>query len=239
LFILSSEGTCVTPGQRTPICCVDINTNSIAGVQANSAEFWFNEGNALYAQSEYEEAVKAFDSATELNPQYTYAWINKGEILLIINKQREAVNCFNKAIELNPYNYIPWYYKAIALLDGGGNDFVSPSVFKLDPKLFTGNSLDIAAKLNPELTNAACFWYYKGREHNRDADMNAVPGSNSAISLYNSAIEAFDKAIEIDPNFKEAWGGKAYSLHELGKDYSEAYKRALGASMPAEYRVFL
>ncbi|MEX2719869.1 MAG: tetratricopeptide repeat protein, partial [Candidatus Wukongarchaeota archaeon] len=31
------------------------------------------------------------------------------------------------------------------------------------------------------------------------------------------AIECFDKAIEIDPNFAEAWYNKGRALEELGK----------------------
>lgn len=235
LLILLSAGEVATAESRTPACCIEINSGRIIGIQADSTDYWFNEGNKLYTRGEYDKAIKAYDNATNLDPQYADAWNNKGEVLILINRQSEAIKCFDKAIEINPYNYIPWYYRAIALSDGGVNDIISPAVFRLNPKLFYGDELDVAAKLNSDLENSACYWYYKGKEYNKCGDQNMGAASNSC---YNEAIQAFDNALKINPNLMQAWWGKAYALHEMGMDYSEAYNKASGSRIPEEYRVF-
>ena len=44
-----------------------------------------------------------------------------------------------------------------------------------------------------------------------------------ALNKFNEAIEAYDKAIEIDPKNLEAWNNKGIALNELNK-YDEAHK---------------
>lgn len=49
------------------------------------------------------------------------------------------------------------------------------------------------------------------------------------IGKHNEAIACYDKAIEIDPMYADAWNNKGFSLDELGK-YQEAeacYDKAL------------
>ncbi len=46
---------------------------------------------------------------------------------------------------------------------------------------------------------------------------------------YDTALQAFDKAIEIDPQYVEAWAGMGWSLYGSGKYYEalQAYNMAL------------
>ena len=39
---------------------------------------WNNKGIALYGQGKYDEAIKAYDEAIRLDPNYAMAWNNKG-----------------------------------------------------------------------------------------------------------------------------------------------------------------
>ena len=49
----------------------------------------------------YLEALKCFDNALRMNPQYASAWMNKGISLANLGYIREALKCFDKAIEIN------------------------------------------------------------------------------------------------------------------------------------------
>jgi tetratricopeptide (TPR) repeat protein len=50
------------------------------------------------------EALKCFDKALEIDPNYTHAWVSKG--LAFFNKKDydQALMCYDKALEIDP-NY--------------------------------------------------------------------------------------------------------------------------------------
>ena len=90
----------------------------------NNAECWYHLGNALHNSgnrlqdirqryddanqiSQFEDAIKALDRATELDPQLKYAWNEKGVIFEQQGKFDEAVKCFDKAIEIDPAWSVP------------------------------------------------------------------------------------------------------------------------------------
>lgn len=64
---------------------------------------WNNKGYALYKEGNYEEAIKCYDKAIELDPNYSLAWGNKGEALKQISRTAESNAAFAKAKELG-YN---------------------------------------------------------------------------------------------------------------------------------------
>ena len=62
-----------------------------------------NRGNILYALGQSEEAIEAFEKATELNPYVVDTWVNKGTVLWkALEKRDEALAAFDKALEINP-----------------------------------------------------------------------------------------------------------------------------------------
>lgn len=63
---------------------------------------WFNKGVALDALGRHEDALQAYDKATELSPKDKKAWINKGAALSELLRNEEALEAFNKAIDLDP-----------------------------------------------------------------------------------------------------------------------------------------
>ena len=73
-------------------------------------------------------------------------------------------------------------------------------------------SLETAAKLNPQLKETASYWYYVGASYNMDGDQTM---GEISTKFFNKAIDAFNKALEIDPNFQKALQGKNYALQEL------------------------
>ena len=59
----------------------------------------------LSDQGNYSEAIKYFDKALSINPNYTYALDAKGVILSTQGHYSEAIKYFDKALAVNP-NYM-------------------------------------------------------------------------------------------------------------------------------------
>lgn len=47
-------------------------------------------------------AIRCFDKALNLNPNYVEAWVRKGVTLLDIGEDYDAQVCLNKAVKLSP-----------------------------------------------------------------------------------------------------------------------------------------
>ena len=67
-----------------------------------TAEEWFYEGLALYNQSKYDEAIRAYDEAIRLNPEDAGAWNYKGNALRGLGRYNEAIQAYDEAIRLDP-----------------------------------------------------------------------------------------------------------------------------------------
>ena len=52
--------------------------------------------------SQFDDAIKALDRATDLDPRYANAWNTKGVIFEEQGKFNEATKCYSKAIEIEP-----------------------------------------------------------------------------------------------------------------------------------------
>jgi tetratricopeptide (TPR) repeat protein len=60
----------------------------------------FNKGVELSELGRHEEALKAYEKAVEINPQYAKAWFYKGFALGEFERHEEALKAFDKAIEM-------------------------------------------------------------------------------------------------------------------------------------------
>ncbi len=56
---------------------------------------WNDKGNVLVDQGKYDEAIKAYDRAIEINPQLAEVWNNKGLALYHQGKYSEAIQAYD------------------------------------------------------------------------------------------------------------------------------------------------
>jgi tetratricopeptide (TPR) repeat protein len=131
---------------------------------------WNGKGNIFYYQKKYDEAIKCYDKAIELDPKYVYPWANKGNVLYYQKKNEEAIRCDDKAIELDPKFAYPWNSKGLVLYDQK----------KYEEAI---RCYDKAIELDPKY---AAPWNNKGRFLYDQ-------------KKYDEAIRCYDKAIELDP----------------------------------------
>ena len=56
----------------------------------------------FHSQDNYSEAIKYYDKALEINPNYLVTLSNKGVDFLYQDDYSEAIKYFDKALEINP-----------------------------------------------------------------------------------------------------------------------------------------
>jgi tetratricopeptide (TPR) repeat protein len=69
------------------------------GLKPHKSLFYLK-GLALYKVQEYDNAIKNFGKALELDSSLGDVWEAKGDALCMVWKFREAVDCYKRALEL-------------------------------------------------------------------------------------------------------------------------------------------
>lgn len=175
--------------------------------RAPDAEVFSYHGAALVFLGRFDEALKQFDKAIEINPQDALAWGNKGVALDELGRYEEAITCYDKAIEINSKYAEAWYNKGVALgYLGRYEEAVT--------------CYDNAIEINPRFVWA---WGSKGV---------ALGG----LGRYEEAIACLDEAIELDPQLALAWDGKGLALSCLGRHEKaiEAYRNFIKFATPQD-----
>lgn len=128
-----------------------------------------------YKETGATEAVDAFKKAIEINPNYIKAYYQLGITYNQLNMKAEAIGAFKKVLEINPDH-------EDALLNLG-------IAYCLDNNYRSATSV---LKRSVEIFPSKKTYYYLGVSY-------------AGQTLHDKAIYAFKQAIEIDPNFVEAY----------------------------------
>ncbi len=76
---------------------------------------WYGKGASLILLGRYDEALKAIDTALDMNPRNEVAWLNKGNALTKMGRLVDALRCFNAALKVNPRYEVAWNNKGNTL----------------------------------------------------------------------------------------------------------------------------
>jgi len=79
---------------------------------------WINKGNLLEELGEHEDAIKHFNVAIGIKPDYKI-YFNKGNILFKLNLFTEAINCYKQALGITPNYLEAWTNIGLALQRSG------------------------------------------------------------------------------------------------------------------------
>lgn len=174
------------------------------------ADDYLKQGEALYLQGRYEEAVIFFEQAILMNNDLDRAWYSRGNVLVKLQRTEEAVACYDQAIAINPDKYEPWYNRGNALV-------------KLQRYEEAIASYERVLALKPEDSGA---W------HNRGAILGR-------LQRYEEAVACYDRVLALKPEDPEVWHNRGAMLGRLQR-YAEAvtsYDRAL-ALKPDRYETW-
>ena len=181
----------------------------------NDADAYYNLGIALSDQKKLDAAVAAYQKAIQLNPNYALAYYNLGNALSKQKKLDAAVAAYEKAIQLNPNYALAYYHLGNALSEQKKLDAavaVLQKVIQLNPNDATGYIILGVLLFQQNKSDAAVATLQK---------VFKLPEDDSTISrrykytfAYNTlglvfqeqgklkeAIQQFDKAEEINPDF--------------------------------------
>ncbi|MEQ8187231.1 MAG: tetratricopeptide repeat protein [Candidatus Eremiobacterota bacterium] len=165
-----------------------------------SADEWNTKGLDFFNQGKYEEAIKYYDKALDIEPEHVKTWHNKGVLLKKLGKNTEAIECYDKVLEIDPEALNTWYNRGIILKELGQNEEAM-------------KCYDKALESNPGYFYA---WNNKG-------SILYNQGKNE------EAIECYDKAIINNPSYVHAWYNKGVALERQGKQEEslKCYDKAL------------
>ena len=110
----------------------------------DSADVYYNRGDAYDEMGEYGKAIADYNKAIELDPNHTLAYYNRGCAYGEIGAYDKAIADYNKAIELNPNDALAYYNRGLAYREKGEV-----------PKVVSDLEKCIGLSTEPELTKDA------------------------------------------------------------------------------------
>lgn len=184
---------------------------------------YVNSGYMMYELHSYEEALAAYDRATEIIPGSAFAQYGKGMALSMLGRNREAISAFELATHINPKFYDAYYGLGIALYH---LHYYSEALVAFEQVI----------RLAPSKISA---WFMKGGillGLNRDHDaltaceelIRLEPNSADAFNMkglalqglerYTEAIAAYEQTVRFDPNHAEAYNNMGDTFFQLTRN---------------------
>ena len=173
---------------------VDTIYNDMIGFIANEKNYEtagvnFYKGLVKNASGEHKEAIKHYDEAIKINPQFFQAYNNRGNAKSALGKHEEAIEDCDKAIKINPQLFQAYNNRGNAKSESGRHEEAIEDYNK-------------AIEINPQYARA---YYNRGN-------------AKSESGRHEEAIEDYNKAIEINPQYATAYNNRGHAKSALGRD---------------------
>jgi len=214
---------------QTAILSVDVSQSTTTASQ------WLERGNQLWRLRRYSEAIQAFDAAINQKPKFIHlAYYGKGLALGYSGKGSEAITALQQAVQSQP-DFVPaWDNLSVAYRESNQLDKALAAINKAiqlqpnNPNLYNQKYVvlsdlkrykEAAAAINKaiELSPRAAFYNNRGNVRNELGDKQG-------------AIDDYNQAIKINPNYANAYYNRGNVRDDLGDkqgaidDYNLAIK---------------
>ena len=85
------------------VCLLGLHPSSYAkDIDSSDVVEIFNQGLDYFEKGDYENAIKDFNRALEINPKFAEAYNNRGNAYALMGDFERAIADFNRALEINP-----------------------------------------------------------------------------------------------------------------------------------------
>jgi tetratricopeptide (TPR) repeat protein len=188
-----------------------------------NATDWFKKGYVLrYSDKNNQEAMKAFDKAIEIDPNYAKAYAHRG---VIYNEWREYLKALREseqAIKLDPNLAVGFNCRGVA----------HTGLMNYQEAIQDFNrALELEPKFVLPYCNRSWAYFMMKNYHESLKDANKAielaPGFSNAyfrrgmalasLNKFQDAIKDFDKAIELDPTFSLSFLHRGYTFLKVDK----------------------
>lgn len=205
-------------------------------------------GLALLKEGKLKPAIKAFEAATQKNPENADAWRYLGQCQAENEDERLAIAALLKCIQIDPYNLPALLMLGVSYTNDlaesralnylktwmvNNSDYQGTEVMEHVQKIeeytemYGGTDGNFDGFLHEQVTKM----FLKAAEINpKDADVFTVLGVLYHISSeFDLAIDAFRKAVELNPNDPTLWNklGATQANSSRSAEAVSAYKNAL------------
>ena len=113
------------------------------------AEAWEAKAEVLVDLGEYDEALTAYQTVVEIDPDDSQAWVNEGRCQEELGDQDGAMSCYNRALEVDPGNTEAQTAKDSLVASGVADNTDTPPVKQYDSKHpLTANVSNVKININ-------------------------------------------------------------------------------------------
>ena len=195
----------------------------------------FNISGVCYkAIDQLQDAIKSFEKAVIINPNFTDAYYNLGLTFQELNMLEAAVKSYEKAIEIQPnyavvHNNLGIVFRELGQINDSINCYKKAIASQPD-FIEALNNLGNVLKESDRLDDAVKFY-----EKAIVLDPNFADAYNNIgivlfeTGQFNDAIKFYEKALEVEPSYAEAHNNLGNTLKEIGQldEAVKSYKAAL------------
>ena len=193
-----------------------------------------------------EEAIKDFNKAIELKPDFADAWLEKGWCLNELNRSKEAIPVLQKANSLSKNNYHIYFetghaYASLNLTDSALKHFKESLRIKPDHLAAYVSLGDLYREKLNNSKQALSYYLKASKIDNTHKKSNYWIGwCYNETEKFDSAVFYLQKVVEVDPSNSPASVELGFALYSLNR-FSEAikaFKPALAAKPKPEIALF-
>lgn len=177
------------------------------------APIWYSRGTLLATLERYDEALLSLDRALEYDASLAVAWHARGRIQLTLQAPFDALQAFEHALRLNPAHVPSWA--------GKGDAYAHAKRY--------ADALDAYERALELDERNADLWNKKGnllqmlQRHPEARVARARPRTlggdapREARDWDGEALDAYERAIDLDATHALAWANTIHLLEDLGR----------------------